>query len=591
MFGRGLHVVCAAAFVAAVVVSVAPPRAAGVETSDPAAEIVEGTVLAETEVAVERVPDRLVVGFQESASSATVSAVIEEADGTVTRSLPAIDASVIEVEEGEREEAVASLEAAPAVEYVQPEVFLEAADVVPNDALWSQQWGPKRARVPAAWKATRGSGRVVVAVLDTGVDQAHPDLDGALVPGFDVVNNDMNPKDDNGHGTAAAGVIAARTNNVRGQAGVCWRCAIMPVKVLGADGRGTTAAIAAGIVWAVAQGADVINLSLGGTGTTRALADAVAHAASAGVVIVAAAGNNGNKTAFYPAAYPQVISVAATTPSDRRYEWSNHGSWVQVAAPGCNIAPDSGGGYINFCGTSSATPLVSGIAALAYSLRPALSKGSFERALRGAAAPLGTMVQHGRVNAVGTLERLGLTRPRNVARPSIRGTKRVARVLEARKGTWAGKPTRFSYRWLRCNTAGRACTTIRDARGPKYRLRAADLRSRIRVRVRAKNAHGGTTATSTPTRTIMRAATTRTRAATTAATAAKSAPPPTTQASQPPTAATTPTAAPPGGGDSSPSPSPRPSPPPETLAPDVDTIIEQIGQIAETASEAIPGAP
>ncbi|MGH3047626.1 MAG: S8 family peptidase [Gaiellaceae bacterium] len=574
------------------VVSATQPRALGVQTGDPASgQILEGTVLEETDSVVEQVPGRLVVGFEEDASSATVSAVIEEADGTVTRSLPAIDASVIEVEKGEREEAVASLEAAPAVEYVEPEIFLEAAAVLPNDALWSHQWGPRRVRGPAAWEATRGSGKVVVAVVDTGVDAAHPDLDGALVPGVDIVNRDSNPHDDNGHGTAAAGVIAARTNNVRGQAGVCWRCTIMPVKVLAADGRGTTTAIASGILWAVAHGADVINLSLGGTGTTQALSDAVVHAASEGVVIVAAAGNNGNRTAFYPTAYPEVISVAGTTPSDRRYDWSNYGSWVQVAAPGCNVAPDAGGGYVNFCGTSSAAPVVSGIAALAYSLRPALSKSSFERALRAAAASVGTMVRYGRVNAVATLERLGLTRPRNVTRPSIRGRKRVASVLEARKGTWAGKPTRFSYRWLRCNTAGRACTTIRDARGPKYRLRAADLRSRIRVRVRAKNAHGGTTATSTPTRTIMRAATTRTRAATTAATAAKSAPPPTTEASQPPTAATTPTAAPPGGGDSSPSPSPTPSPPPEILAPDVDTIIEQIGQIAETASEAIPGAP
>lgn len=586
MSGRGLRLVLAAAGVAGAVVLVAPEGAVGEESGAPASgESVAGILLVETEEAVQQVPDRLVVGFEENASSATVSAVIEEVDGTVTRSLPTIDASVIEVEGGQREEAVASLEAAPVVEYVEPEVFLEAADVLPNDALWSEQWGPKRVRAPAAWEATRGSGSVVVAVLDTGVDGAHSDLRGALVPGFDIVNRDTNATDDNGHGTAAAGVVAARTNNVHGQAGVCWSCAIMPVKVLGADGRGTTSAIASGILWAVAHGADVINLSLGGTGTTSALADAVAHAASEGVIVVAAAGNNGNRTVFYPAAYPQVISVAGTTSSDRRYEWSNYGSWVQVAAPGCNIAPDTSGGYVNFCGTSSAAPVVSGIAALAYSLQPTVLKTSFERALRSTAVPVGSMVQYGRVNALATLERLGLTRPRNVTRPSIGGTKRVGSFLEAREGTWAGKPTRFTYRWLRCNAAGRACATIRGATGATYRLRSADLRSRLRLRVRAHNARGGTTAVSLPTAEIRRGTATASRAATTAATTAGSEPPRTTDASAPQPAPAPPADVPPEGGDS------PPSPPLDTVESGVQTIVGQVEQTAETAGEPVPRAP
>jgi Subtilase family len=577
----------AAAGVAGAVVLAAPQGAVGDESGAPASgESVEGTLLVQTEDAVQEVPDRLVVGFEENASSAAASAVIEEVDGTVKRSLSAIDASVIEVEGGQSEEAVALLEAEPAVEYVEPEVLLEASDVLPNDALWSQQWGPQRVRAPAAWEATRGSGSVVVAVLDTGVDAAHPDLRGALVPGFDVVNNDTNPTDDNGHGTAAAGVVAARTNNALGQAGVCWSCAIMPVKVLGADGRGTTSAIASGILWAVAHGADVINLSLGGTGTTSALEDAVAHAASEGIVVVAAAGNNGNQTVFYPAAYPQVISVAATTSSDRRYGWSNYGSWVQVAAPGCNVAPGTSGGYVNFCGTSSATPVVSGIAALAYSLRPTLLKTSFEQALRSTAVPVGSMVQYGRVNALATLERLGLTRPRNVTRPSIRGTKRVGSFLEARKGTWAGKPTRFTYRWLRCNTAGRACASIRGATGPKYRLRSADLRSRLRLRVRAGNANGGTTAISLPTGEIRRAIATERRAATTAAAAAGSEPPRTTDASASQPAPAPPAAPPPEGGDSPSSPTPL-----DTVESGVQTVVEQVEQTAETAGEPVPRAP
>jgi subtilisin family serine protease len=177
MSGHGLRLVLAAVGVAGLVVLVAATPAVGEGTDDPAnAETVEGTILAETEQAVQYVPDRLVVGFEETASSATMSAVIEGVDGTVKRSLPAIDASVIEVQDGQADEAIASLEAAPAVKYVEPEVLLHAAGVSPNDTLWPEQWGPRRVRAPAAWEATRGSASVVVAVLDTGVDAAHLDL-------------------------------------------------------------------------------------------------------------------------------------------------------------------------------------------------------------------------------------------------------------------------------------------------------------------------------------------------------------------------------------------------------------------------------
>jgi subtilisin family serine protease len=579
MFGRGLRWLLAALGVAGLVGLLTPPLAVGDETgASVTSETVEGTLLAETQTAPQYVKDRLVVGFTETASSETMAAVIDGVDGTVKRSLTVIDARVIEVPEGEKDQAIASLETSPVVDYVEPEVLLEAADVSPNDALWAEQWGPRRVRTPAAWEATRGSASVVVAVLDTGVDASHPDLRGALVPGFDVVNNDADASDDNGHGTATAGVIGARTNNAEGQAGVCWNCSIMPVKVLGASGSGTTSAIASGILWAVAHGADVINLSLGGTGTTLALADAVAHAADQGVVVVAAAGNNASTTPFYPAAYPQVISVAGTTSSDGRYDWSNHGSWVQVAAPGCNVAPDPGGGYVNFCGTSSATPLVAGIAGLAYSLEPTLSRSAFEQALHGAAVPLGTMVEYGRVDAFETLEALGLTPPLNEIRPSIRGTPRVGSVLEARKGSWSGAPTGFSYRWLRCNTAGRACTAIKGATAAKYRVTSRDRRSRLRVRVRARNANGAETARSAPTREILVAV--ARSLSNVAAASAGTETVPSTDAGLPP-----PPKPSPGDGGSDPAPPPTPV---DTVTAAVETVVDGVEQ---AAGEAVPTGP
>src|SRR5206468_9137630 len=131
----------------------------------------------------------------------------------------------------------------------------EAFDTTPDDSDWPLQEGLRVAGFPKAWDVTRGAARVVVAVLDSGVDPNQPDLRGALVPGRDFVNSDADAADDHGHGTAVAGVIAARANNREGAAGVCWRCSVMPVKVLDSHGTGDDTVIAAGIVWAVDHGA------------------------------------------------------------------------------------------------------------------------------------------------------------------------------------------------------------------------------------------------------------------------------------------------------------------------------------------------
>jgi subtilisin family serine protease len=468
-----------------------PALARGDDATDPSAEAAPDPIgLVTNGTTVEYAAGQLVVGLEEDATKAEVKTAVEDAGATVDQSIGAIDTKVLEVPTGQVEEAIESLEGSPAIEYVEREVVLEATETVPNDTLWQDQWGPRRVRAQRAWDATRGSASVVVAVVDTGVAYGHPDLQGLFVPGYDFVNNDADPRDDQGHGTAVAGVIAARTQNHEGQAGMCWRCSVMPVKVLDRNGSGPTSTIAAGIVWAVNHGARVINLSLGGAGTTQALQDAVLFAASQGAVVVAAAGNSGSSTKFYPAAYADALSVAATTSNDNLYEWSNRGAgWVQVAAPGCNVAPVRGGGYGNFCGTSSATPIVSGIAALALSLDPSLGKDSLEQALRGTARHGIGGVEYGRVNALYTLAALGLTAPLNTARPRIGGTARSGETLEARRGRWLGASS-FSYRWQRCDPRGLTCTTISGATSQTYRLRRLDIGSTIRLLVRARNSRG-----------------------------------------------------------------------------------------------------
>jgi subtilisin family serine protease len=231
---------------------------------------------------------------------------------------------------------------------------------VPNDPLWRSEWGPHVVSMTTVWRRPTLR-RVVVAVVDTGVDATQPDLAGRLVPGWNTLTDSADTADDNGHGTMVAGVIAARSNNGLGVAGYCASCSIMPVKALDAAGQGPGSAIAAGIDWAVAHGAGVVNLSLVLTSDDSGVDAAVARAVGAGVVVVAAAGNGGTATPTYPAVLPGVLAVGAVDPAGALYPWSNSGDWVSVRAPGCNATTFAGGGFGEFCGTSSAAAATSGV--------------------------------------------------------------------------------------------------------------------------------------------------------------------------------------------------------------------------------------
>jgi subtilisin family serine protease len=351
----------------------------------------------------------LLVKFARTATHERTDALLREVDAAIDRSLPAIGVHVIRMAPARRAEVLARLRRSSLVADVERSVIYERV-VVPNDDVFGHQWGLRRIGLPLAWDITTGSSSVVVAVLDTGVNAAHPDLQGAVLPGRDIVNSDDDATDDQGHGTSVAGIIAARTNNSAGQAGVCWSCSILPVKVLDATGSGDTSLIASGIIYAADQGADAINLSLGGVGTTDTLEEAVAYARSHGVVVVAAAGNEGSSEPFYPAASPGVLSVAGSDESDKLYPWSNRGGWVKLAAPGCDVATTLTGTYQFFCGTSAATPVVSGLVALALAAKPGAPGVDVERAVEQAAAAAPTQgVTDGRVDAPKTLAALAVT--------------------------------------------------------------------------------------------------------------------------------------------------------------------------------------
>ncbi|RZU52030.1 subtilisin family serine protease [Krasilnikovia cinnamomea] len=311
-----------------------------------------------------RTPDAGATAAGAAAIASTQADVVGRLDERVdvVDAAPLADAVTVEVPADQAAAATAALRGDPAVRYVEPDHVAHAA-AVPNDPGYSYQWGVRKTRVSTAWSTTHGSSSVVIAVVDTGVSRT-PDLTGRVLAGYDFVNNDSNAADDNGHGTLVAGVAAAAGNDAEGIAGVCWTCKVLPVKVLDRNGTGDYSDIAKGIRWAADHGADVINLSLSGTADSQLLRDAVTYAMGKGALVVAAAGNDGEKSRHFPAAISAVLSVGASTSADTRYSWSNYGGWVDVAAPGCNPAQAKDGSIVVFCGTSSSSPMVAGIAAL-----------------------------------------------------------------------------------------------------------------------------------------------------------------------------------------------------------------------------------
>ncbi len=284
----------------------------------------------------------------------------------------------------------------PDVAYAEPDYKAYIA-VTPNDPFFQYQYslynkgqeigipgspsGKSRADIKAteSWEETKGDPSVVIAIIDTGIDFNHPDLMNKIhSSGYDFVNDDSDPTDDQGHGTHVAGIAAAETNNNEGIAGVSWNCTILPLKVMDAQGEGYYSWMIEAIRYAVDNGASVINFSLGGDQPSQALEEGLRYAVEKKVVIVAAAGNEADSV-LYPAAYDSYcLAVASSDYNDQRSLWSNFGPEVDVTAPGERIlscvplwywgegALPYGFGF----GTSMAVPHVAGLAALIKAIKP-----------------------------------------------------------------------------------------------------------------------------------------------------------------------------------------------------------------------------
>jgi subtilisin family serine protease len=315
---------------------------------------------------------------------------------------------VVALPEEKTEAALAALRRDPDIEFAERD-YIAHASLAVNDpyVVAGTEWHLAKIAADRAWDITTGSSSVVVAVLDSGVNAAHPDLVGHLLQGYDFVWNDSDPADDFGHGTAVTGTIVAAGNNGMGVAGVAFGCSVLPVKVMDASGSATHSCIAQGIEYAVQQGARVINLSLGGDFASSTLQDAIDYAWSNNVVVVASAGNSGGTVPQYPAACDHVVGVAATEPDDSKAWFSSYGSWVALFAPGDNIwttQRDLTNAYGSWAGTSFSSPIVAGVAALVASAKPSLSNTQIANILEQTADDLGapgfdSTFSYGRVNA------------------------------------------------------------------------------------------------------------------------------------------------------------------------------------------------
>jgi thermitase len=334
----------------------------------------------------------------------------------------------------------------PDIEFVEPN-FIFHADEAPNDPDFSKLWQYQNEghnligydlNMQRAWDVTTGSSRIIVAVLDTGIDYTHPDLEENMwvnqkemhgyvgvdddqngfvddINGFNFVDGNGDIMDDGGHGTHCAGTIGARGNNGLGIVGINWKVQLMALKFMDGHGSGTTENVIRSIDYAVQMGARVLSNSWGGISqSSQLLKEAIARANAAGVLFVAAAGNesnNNDQMAIYPGGYgvPNIISVASIARDGNLAASSNYGlKSVDLAAPGVDIYSTSlNHGYETRSGTSMATPLVAGVAALVLSVKPNLSVTALRRCLLNSVSPLDSLKNitrtGGTLNAYGAL--------------------------------------------------------------------------------------------------------------------------------------------------------------------------------------------
>lgn len=356
--------------------------------------------MAQAQGPTENPADRVIVKLREQAAmegaaAAQKVATAKTGDGQIV---------TLEVPQGQSVESfMAELSKQGHIEYVEPDHRVELA-AIPGDPFYAgYQYHHRLIGSESAWDKTTGKADVLVAIIDDGFDLLHPDLKGRIVSPFNIITGKPGSVSVEIHGTHVAGLIAGNMDNELFGVGVAPSTSIMPIDVF--DGEdGFISDVAAGVYHAVDNGADIINMSLVAYSDTNVLREAVQYAHSKNVLVVAAAGNDGISSPYYPAAYQEVLSVASTDAADKRSDFSNFGKTIDIAAPGTgvfSIFPDQSFGGMD--GTSMSTPIVSGAAALLKANEPKLSNTDIAGRLMLTAKDLGTAGKdvyygHGRLN-------------------------------------------------------------------------------------------------------------------------------------------------------------------------------------------------
>lgn len=350
-------------------------------------------------LAQEQTETRIIVKYKQNTSVGDRSTIRNRFKAKLAQRVSRIDAEAVMVDKKLAQQTIKALQKDPKIEYVEEDLVASKV-LTPNDTYFSNQWALTKINAPSAWNVTQGLADVKIAIVDSGISNTHTDLDGKIEARANFTTDADNDTD--GHGTHVAGIAAALGDNGLGVAGVAYQNKLLSVKVLDGAGNGYHSWIANGIIWSADNGAKVINLSLGGFGSSQTLMNAVNYAWNKGAVVVAAAGNNGINRPFYPAYYPNVIAVAATSQNDTKANFSNYGTWVDIAAPGVQILSTYQNSYSYMSGTSMASPVVSGVAGLIAAKNPSWSNTQIRQKLQASVDTVfGTNIywMNGRVNA------------------------------------------------------------------------------------------------------------------------------------------------------------------------------------------------
>jgi thermitase len=372
-----------------------------------------------------RIEGQIIVKFKPNVTEQQIAIYLQPYQAKVTSKIEALHRYVIQVPAGQEDSILKKLSDDQLVEDAEPDYEIQA-DFVPNDPLYTSQWGLSNkgqaiktitgkagadVKAELAWNVTKGN-NVKVAVIDSGINLNHPDFAGQIVGQKVYITSSV--EDMFGHGTHVAGAIAALGNNSQGITGVCPECKLLIAKALNDQGTGSSSNVASAMTWAADQGAKVINISAGGNIPTQTIQDAVAYATGKGVVVVSSAGNEGDTIMTYPGAFDSVVSVAATDNKDLLASFSTRGTWVKVAAPGVNMMSTfpthtfvlqnqqvkMNNDFLS--GTSMAAPIVSGVVGLIWASPYGTTNTAVTQRLYTTADKIsgtGTYWEYGRINA------------------------------------------------------------------------------------------------------------------------------------------------------------------------------------------------